>query len=133
MSCVGERYGHDDAGGREALDSVFAHIVGAEAAIVRPQFFSGTHAIACALFALLWPGHELLAVAGPPYDTLEEVIGIRDSANVGSLKDFGVTYREVPQMVALTGRACLCRQTGDWVRAHTEVLWLLVAQEPRRR
>ncbi|KAM0836089.1 hypothetical protein ACQ4PT_062547 [Festuca glaucescens] len=89
-------YGHDDAGGREALDSVFAHVVGAEAAIVRPQFFSGTHAIACSLFALLRPGHELLAVAGPPYDTLEEVIGIRGSANVGSLKDFGVTYREVP-------------------------------------
>ncbi|PWZ26242.1 Uncharacterized protein YnbB [Zea mays] len=89
-------YDHDDGGGREALDSVFADIVGAEAAIVRPQFFSGTHAIACALFALLRPGHELLAVAGPPYDTLEEVIGIRGSANVGSLKDFGVTYREVP-------------------------------------
>ncbi|KAF7019250.1 hypothetical protein CFC21_032445 [Triticum aestivum] len=89
-------YGHDDAGGREALDSVFAHVVGAEAAIVRPQFFSGTHAIACALFALLRPGHELLAVAGPPYDTLEEVIGIRGSDNVGSLKDFGITYREVP-------------------------------------
>ncbi|KAE8769011.1 hypothetical protein D1007_59470 [Hordeum vulgare] len=89
-------YGHDDAGGREALDSVFARVVGAEAAIVRPQFFSGTHAIACALFALLRPGHELLAVAGPPYDTLEEVIGIRGSANVGSLRDFGVTYREVP-------------------------------------
>ncbi|GJN26296.1 hypothetical protein PR202_gb14218 [Eleusine coracana subsp. coracana] len=82
-------YGHDDGGGREALDSIFAEIVGAEAAIVRPQFFSGTHAIACALFALLRPGHELLAVAGPPYDTLEEVIGIRGSANVGSLKDFG--------------------------------------------
>uniref|UniRef100_A0A0E0KVR1 Aluminum resistance protein n=1 Tax=Oryza punctata TaxID=4537 RepID=A0A0E0KVR1_ORYPU len=96
-------YGHDDGGGREALDSVFAQIVGAEAAIVRPQFFSGTHAIACALFALLRPGHELLAVAGPPYDTLEEVIGIRGSANVGSLKDFGVAYREVPQMVALIG------------------------------
>ncbi|KAF8660151.1 hypothetical protein HU200_057712 [Digitaria exilis] len=89
-------YGHDDGGGREALDSVFAEIVGAEAAIVRSQFFSGTHAIACALFALLRPGHELLAVAGPPYDTLEEVIGIRGSANVGSLKDFGVSYREVP-------------------------------------
>uniref|UniRef100_A0A0D9WA32 Aminotransferase class I/classII domain-containing protein n=1 Tax=Leersia perrieri TaxID=77586 RepID=A0A0D9WA32_9ORYZ len=96
-------YGHDDGGGREALDSVFAEIVGAEAAIVRPQFFSGTHAIACALFALLRPGHELLAVAGPPYDTLEEVIGIRGSANVGSLKDFGVAYREVPLMVALIG------------------------------
>jgi len=100
-------YGHDDGGGREALDAVFAEIVGAEAAIVRPQFFSGTHAIACALFALLRPGHELLAVAGPPYDTLEEVIGIRGSANVGSLKDFGVAYREVPQTVALIGKLLL--------------------------
>ncbi|RWR84455.1 ynbB [Cinnamomum micranthum f. kanehirae] len=92
--CTG--YGHDEAGGREALDTAFAEIVGAESAIVRAQFFSGTHAIACALFALLRPGDELLAVAGAPYDTLEEVIGIRDSAGLGSLKDYGVTYREVP-------------------------------------
>ncbi|XP_072969240.1 uncharacterized protein [Typha angustifolia] len=89
-------YGHDDGGGREALDSVFAEIVGAESAIVRSQFFSGTHAITCALFAFLRPGDELLAVAGAPYDTLEEVIGIRDSSNIGSLKNFGVAYREVP-------------------------------------
>ncbi|XP_064984039.1 uncharacterized protein LOC135624404 isoform X4 [Musa acuminata AAA Group] len=92
--CTG--YGHDDGGGREALDSVFAEIVGAESAIVRSQFFSGTHAIACALFAFLRPGNELLAVAGTPYDTLEEVIGIRESSITGSLKDFGVTYHEVP-------------------------------------
>ncbi|KAL6651949.1 hypothetical protein ACP70R_010874 [Stipagrostis hirtigluma subsp. patula] len=103
-------YGHDDGGGREALDAVFAEIVGAEAAIVRPQFFSGTHAIACALFALLRPGHELLAVAGPPYDTLEEVIGIRGSANIGSLKDFGVAYREVP--LPETGCAFIQRSCG---------------------
>ncbi|CAN1775389.1 Uncharacterized protein YnbB [Linum perenne] len=89
-------YGHDEAGGREALDQVFAEIVGAESAIVRSQFFSGTHAITCALFAFLRPGDELLAVAGAPYDTLEEVIGKRDSHGMGSLKDFGVTYREVP-------------------------------------
>ncbi|KAF6163224.1 hypothetical protein GIB67_025088 [Kingdonia uniflora] len=89
-------YGHDEAGGREVLDRVFAEIVGAESAIVRAQFFSGTHAITCALFAMLRPGDELLAVAGAPYDTLEEVIGIRDSQGLGSLKDFGVTYREVP-------------------------------------
>ncbi|XP_077222437.1 uncharacterized protein LOC143856196 isoform X2 [Tasmannia lanceolata] len=89
-------YGHDEPGGREALDKAFAEIVGAESAIVRAQFFSGTHAISCALFAFLRPGDELLAVAGPPYDTLEEVIGIRDTPGLGSLKDFGVTYREVP-------------------------------------
>ncbi|KAL8513922.1 hypothetical protein ACS0TY_013154 [Phlomoides rotata] len=89
-------YGHEEAGGREALDNAFAEIFGAEAAIVRAQFFSGTHAITCALFAFLRPGDELLAVAGAPYDTLEEVIGIRDSNSLGSLKDFGIDYREVP-------------------------------------
>ncbi|XP_057474431.1 uncharacterized protein LOC130762678 [Actinidia eriantha] len=89
-------YGHEEAGGREALDQAFAEIFGAESAIVRSQFFSGTHAITCALFAFLRPGNELLAVAGAPYDTLEEVIGIRDSHGLGSLKDFGVKYREVP-------------------------------------
>ncbi|KAG4213626.1 hypothetical protein ERO13_A01G068201v2 [Gossypium hirsutum] len=92
--CTG--YGHDEAGGREALDQAFAEIVGAESAIVRSQFFSGTHAITCALFAFLRPGDELLAVAGAPYDTLEEVIGKRDSHGLGSLKDFGVMYRELP-------------------------------------
>ncbi|XP_027355618.1 uncharacterized protein LOC113865340 isoform X2 [Abrus precatorius] len=86
--CTG--YGHDEAGGREALDQAFAEIVGAESAIVRSQFFSGTHAITCALFALLRPGDELLAVAGAPYDTLEEVIGKRDSGGLGSLQDFGL-------------------------------------------
>nr|GMD54880.1 uncharacterized protein LOC109178162 isoform X1 [Ipomoea batatas] len=89
-------YGHDEAGGREALDLAFAEIFGAESAIVRAQFFSGTHAITCALFAFLRPGDELLAVAGAPYDTLEEVIGKRESHGLGSLKDFGVEYREVP-------------------------------------
>ncbi|KAM7278011.1 hypothetical protein ACFE04_005145 [Oxalis oulophora] len=89
-------YGHDEAGGREALDLAFSEIVGAESAIVRSQFFSGTHAITCALFAFLRPGDELLAVAGAPYDTLEEVLGKRDTHGLGSLRDFGVEYREVP-------------------------------------
>ncbi|MQL80101.1 hypothetical protein Taro_012555 [Colocasia esculenta] len=89
-------YGHDEGAGREALDNAFAEIVGAESAIVRAQFFSGTHAITCALFAFLRPGDELLAVAGAPYDTLEEVIGIRNPYGNGSLMDFGVAYREVP-------------------------------------
>ncbi|MBW4541462.1 MAG: methionine gamma-lyase family protein [Myxacorys chilensis ATA2-1-KO14] len=86
-------YGHDDLG-REVLDRVFAEIVGAEAAIVRVQFVSGTHAIAAALYGVLRPGDELLSVAGAPYDTLEEVIGIRGKAQ-GSLKDFGISYRQL--------------------------------------
>lgn len=92
--CTG--YGHDEPGGREGLDQAFAEIVGAESAIVRSQFFSGTHAITCALFGMLRPGDELLAVAGAPYDTLEEVIGKRDCNGLGSLRDFGVNYRELP-------------------------------------
>lgn len=86
-------YGHDELG-RDTLDHVFAEVMGAEAAAVRVQFVSGTHAIACALFGVLRPKDELLAVAGAPYDTLEEVIGLRGS-HQGSLKDFGVTYREL--------------------------------------
>lgn len=86
-------YGHDDLG-RETLDKVFAQAVGAETAAVRVQFVSGTHAIACALFGVLRPGDEMLSVAGAPYDTLEEVIGIRGK-NQGSLLDFGVNYREL--------------------------------------
>ncbi|KAH7283654.1 hypothetical protein KP509_34G018100 [Ceratopteris richardii] len=88
-------YGHTDAGGREALDAAFAEIVGAESAIVRSQFFSGTHAIACALYGVLRPGGELLAVAGKPYDTLEEVIGLRGTPGHGSLKEYGISYREL--------------------------------------
>ncbi|NEP04863.1 MAG: methionine gamma-lyase family protein [Okeania sp. SIO2G4] len=87
-------YGHDDLG-RETLDKVFAEVMGAEAAAVRVQFVSGTHAIACALFGTLRPGDEMLSVVGSPYDTLEEVIGLREEGQ-GSLKDFGVSYRELP-------------------------------------
>jgi cystathionine beta-lyase family protein involved in aluminum resistance len=86
-------YGHDDLG-RETLDRVYAEVMGAESALVRIQLVSGTHAIACALYGILRPNDELLAVAGAPYDTLEEVIGKRGSQQ-GSLKDFGVSYREL--------------------------------------
>ncbi|WKW05532.1 aminotransferase class I/II-fold pyridoxal phosphate-dependent enzyme [Synechococcus elongatus] len=86
-------YGHDDLG-RETLDRLYASVFGAEAAAVRIQFVSGTHAIAAALFGVLRPGDELLAIAGAPYDTLEEVIGTRGEGQ-GSLKDFGVSYREL--------------------------------------
>ena len=87
-------YGHDDLG-RQTLDKVFAEVVGAETAVVRVQFVSGTHAIACALFGTLRPGDEMLAVAGPPYDTLEEVIGLRGQSK-GSLRDFNIHYRQLP-------------------------------------
>ncbi|EKV02100.1 cystathionine beta-lyase family protein involved in aluminum resistance [Leptolyngbya sp. PCC 7375] len=87
-------YGHDDLG-RQTLDHVFATVVEAEAAAVRVQFVSGTHAITCALFGVLRPGDELLAVTGAPYDTLEEVIGVRGNGQ-GSLKDFGISYRQMP-------------------------------------
>ena len=86
-------YGHDDLG-RETLDKVFADVMGAEASVVRVQFVSGTHAIACALYGVLRPGDEMLAVVGAPYDTLEEVIGLRGE-NQGSLLDFGINYREL--------------------------------------
>lgn len=93
-------YGHDDLG-RDTLDQVFAEIVQSEAAVVRSQFVSGTHAIACALYGVLRPGDECLAVAGPPYDTLEEVIGLR-SPGQGSLAEFGISYRELPLNAAAT-------------------------------
>ena len=86
-------YGHDDLG-RQVLDRVFAQVMGAEAAAVRVQFVSGTHAIAAALFGILRPGDELLAVTGAPYDTLEEVIGLRGEGQ-GSLIEFGIRYRQL--------------------------------------
>ncbi|HBL14012.1 MAG TPA: aluminum resistance family protein [Cyanobacteria bacterium UBA11162] len=86
-------YGHDDLG-RQILDRVFADVMGAEAAAVRVQFVSGTHAIACCLFGVLRPGDEMLAVAGAPYDTLEEVIGLRGQGQ-GSLLEFGINYRQL--------------------------------------
>lgn len=86
-------YGHDDLG-REVMDKIFAEVMGAEAAAVRLQFVSGTHAIAAALYGVLRPGDEMLSVAGAPYDTLDEVIGLRGTGQ-GSLRDFGITYRQV--------------------------------------
>lgn len=86
-------YGYNDAG-RETLERIYAHVFGAEAALVRGQIVSGTHAIAIALYGLLRPGDELLAVQGSPYDTLEEIIGKRGNAS-GSLKDYGISYRQV--------------------------------------
>jgi len=85
-------YGYDDIG-REKLEQVYADTFHTEAALVRPQITCGTHALAVALSANLLPGDELLSPAGGPYDTLEEVIGIRESPC--SLKEYGVSYRQV--------------------------------------
>lgn len=85
-------YGYNDAG-RDALERVYADTFHTEDALVRPQITCGTHAIALALFSNLRPGDELLSIAGKPYDTLEEVIGIRPSK--GSLAEYGVTYAQV--------------------------------------
>ena len=84
-------YGHDDIG-RDTLEKVYASCFHTEAALVRPHITCGTHALAVALSANLLPGDELLSPVGRPYDTLEEVIGIRESAC--SLKEYGVSYRQ---------------------------------------
>ena len=85
-------YGYNDLG-RETLEAVYAGVFHTEAALVRPQITCGTHALALALMSNLRPGDELLSPAGKPYDTLEEVIGIRPSR--GSLKEYGISYRQV--------------------------------------
>ncbi|MCI9360974.1 MAG: hypothetical protein HFG65_08455 [Hungatella sp.] len=85
-------YGYNDLG-RDILENVYASVFHGESALVRPQLISGTHALHIALSGNLRPKDELLSPAGKPYDTLEEVIGIRDS--VGSLKEYGVIYRQV--------------------------------------
>ena len=85
-------YGYNDYG-RDTLEKVYADTFHTEACLVRPQIACGTHALAIALFGNLRPGDELLAPAGKPYDTLEEVIGIRPSK--GSLAEYGVSYRQV--------------------------------------
>ena len=85
-------YGYNDLG-RDTLEAVYAKVFNTGDALVRPQMTCGTHAIATALFSQLRPGDEMLSVTGRPYDTLEEVIGIRESC--GSLREYGVSYREL--------------------------------------
>ncbi|MEW4307213.1 aminotransferase class I/II-fold pyridoxal phosphate-dependent enzyme [Rossellomorea marisflavi] len=86
-------YGYDDAG-RDTLESIYADVFGGEAGLVRPQIISGTHAISIALFGILRPGDELVYITGTPYDTLEEIVGIRGKG-AGSLKDFHIDYRSI--------------------------------------
>ncbi len=84
-------YGYDDVG-RDKLDRVWARVFHTEDALVRHQFVSGTHALSTALFGVLRPGDKMVSVTGAPYDTLEEVIGIRGEKGNGSLSDYGITY-----------------------------------------
>lgn len=86
-------YGYDDPG-REAVEKIYAEIFGTEAALVRPTIVNGTHALAITLMGVLRPGDELIYCSGGPYDTLEEVIGIRGEG-MGSLKEYGITYKQV--------------------------------------
>ncbi|RTE01400.1 aminotransferase class I/II-fold pyridoxal phosphate-dependent enzyme [Paenibacillus whitsoniae] len=87
-------YGYNDRG-REVLDLVYADALGAEAALVRPHFVSGTHTIGTALFGVLRPGDHLLYITGKPYDTLHKVIG-KPGDGTGSLQDYSIGYDEVP-------------------------------------
>ncbi|MBQ8636971.1 MAG: methionine gamma-lyase family protein [Clostridia bacterium] len=87
-------YGYDDLG-RDTLDKVYAQLFGAEDALVRHSFISGTHTLSTMLFGVLRPDDTLLAVTGKPYDTLEEVIGIAGEKGNGSLADFGVKYEQI--------------------------------------
>ena len=85
-------YGYGDVG-RDTIEKVFAEILGAEDALVRSQFISGTHALTVALFAFLRPGDTLLSINGKPYDTLDEIIGIKENAS--SLKAFNISYEQI--------------------------------------
>jgi len=105
-------YGYGDVG-RDALDQVFAEVFRAEAALVRPQIASGTHALALCLMGLLRPGDALVCGAGKPYDTLEQVIGIGGAKGEGALSDFGIGYREVPLNGGRLDLGALERAVGD--------------------
>lgn len=87
-------YGYGDIG-RDVIDRLYAAVFDAQDAIVRPHIVSGTHAIALCLYGVLRPGDELISITGKPYDTLEDVIGISNKDNRGSLRDFGISYKQV--------------------------------------
>lgn len=87
-------YGYDDIG-RDSLDKVYARIFNTESALVRPHFVNGTHAIGCALMGNLRTGDTMMCISGAPYDTLHNIIGISGKENIGSLKEYGVNYKQV--------------------------------------
>ena len=85
-------YGYDDIG-RETIEKIYSQIFGTEDSLVRGQFISASHALNVTLFGLLRPGDTMLSICGKPYDTLDEVIGIRENAS--SLKSFGIKYEQI--------------------------------------
>lgn len=87
-------YGYDDIG-RDTLDKVYARIFNTESALVRPHFVNGTHAIGCALMGNLRTNDTMVCITGAPYDTLHNIIGISGKENIGSLKEYGVNYKQV--------------------------------------
>lgn len=109
-------YGYDDKG-RDMLDKIYARVFEAEDAFVRHNIVSGTQTLAIGLFGLLRPGDTLLSVTGKPYDTLEEVIGIRGEAGTGSLKDFGVNYHQIEMKDGCVDG----EKVSEYLKAHPEV------------
>ena len=87
-------YGYDDIG-RDSLDKVYARVFNTESALVRPHFVNGTHAIGCALMVNLRTGDTMVCISGAPYDTLHNIIGISGKENIGSLREYGVNYKQV--------------------------------------
>ncbi|MCM8710653.1 methionine gamma-lyase family protein [Clostridium sp. SYSU_GA19001] len=87
-------YGYGDIG-RDALDKVYARIFNCESSLVRPHFVNGTHAIGAALFGNLRPKDTMLSICGTPYDTLHNIIGIKEGKNIGSLREYGIIYKQV--------------------------------------
>jgi cystathionine beta-lyase family protein involved in aluminum resistance len=87
-------YGYGDIG-RDSLDKVYARIFNTESALVRPHFVNGTHAICAALFGNLRPSDTMMSICGTPYDTLHNIIGIGENKNIGSLKEYGINYKQV--------------------------------------
>ena len=123
-------YGHGDIG-REKLDAIIAKLMGAEEAAVRLQFFSGTHAIASALFGALRPGDNMVCVSGHPYDTLEEVIGQRDGhqtgSRIGSLQDWGIGYGEIELLEGEEAQ----KESGDRVAFDLKAIDTAIEKDPR--
>ncbi|MBO4219528.1 MAG: methionine gamma-lyase family protein [Clostridia bacterium] len=118
-------YGYDDKG-RDVLDRIFAKLFGAESAFVRHNIVSGTHALTIALFGLLRPGDIMLSVTGKPYDTLDGVIGSSDGN--GSLKDYGIEYRETD---VLTEKGIDCSGLAEKISSLSERLKVVYIQRSR--
>lgn len=120
-------YGYDDRG-RDTLDNIWARVMGAESALVRQQIVSGTHALTVGLYGILRPGNTMLSVAGKPYDTLEEVIGIQGEPGNGSLRDFGVRYEQID----LTGEGVFDYPAiGNYLTRHRQEVKMVFVQRSK--